>query len=401
MKEDGARVEETAAPLEEIKVLDMTWLGPGPFCSTLLGDLGAEIIKIHEPHPEQRGGPITFVFPNSPDFPGLRNCKTLGLNLKTESGQSIFYELAKTADVVMEGSRPGVAKRLGIDYDCIRKINPRIVYASLTGYGQYGPYRDVVGHDINYISIGGLLGMTGTAGGAPVIPGVPMADFAGGGMSAAIAILAALMAREKTGKGRFLDVSLTDGIIGLMSVWINPYLVWGVVLRRGETWLTGQWPWYNVYQTKDGRYISIGAVEPWFYANLCQLLGREDFIEHQYSDGEKRQEIFRYFRETFLTKTRDEWMAILRQKDTCVAPVYSLEELVSDPQLIARGMIAELPHPVLGSVKQVGSIFKLSDSQFQVRNWATRFGQHTEEILLELGYDATHIDALRQSGAIN
>jgi crotonobetainyl-CoA:carnitine CoA-transferase CaiB-like acyl-CoA transferase len=395
------REEEMPAALQGIRVLDMAWVGPGPFCATLLGDLGAEIIKIHEPHPERRGGPILFQLPDSPTLPGLRNCKTIGLDLKAEDGRSIFYELAKTADVVMESYRPGVMKRLGVDYDTIKKINPEIVYASVTGYGQDGPYRDVVGHDINYISIGGLLGMTGTAGGAPVIPGTPIADFAAGGMSAALAIVAALMARERTGKGQFVDVSMTDAIVALMAEWINPYLVYGIVSKRGETWLTGQWPWYNVYETKDGKHISIGAVETWFYANLCRLLGREDFIQHQFAEGEKRDEIFRYFRQTFLTKTRDEWVEILRQKDTCVAPVYSIDELASDPQLTARGMISEMPHPVLGSVKQVGSMLKLSDSPFQVRNWSTRFGQHTDEILLELGYDAARIDALRQAGAID
>ncbi len=389
------------AALQGIRVLDMALVGPGPFCATLLGDLGAEIIKIHEPHPEERGGPIVLQFPDSPTFPGLRNCKTMGLNLKAEDGRSIFYELAKTADVVTESFRPGVMKRLGVDYHAIKRYNPGIVYASITGFGQDGPYRDVVGHDINYIAFGGLLGMTGNAGGAPAIPGTPIADFAAGGMSAAIAILAALMARERGGEGQFVDVSMTDAVVGLMSEWINPYLVWGIVSKRGESWLTGQWPWYNVYETKDGKYISIGAIEPWFYANLCQLLGREDFMQHQYAEGEKRDEIFQYFKQTFLTRTQDEWLEILRQKDTCVAPVYSIDELCADPQLIARGMITEMPHPVLGSVKQVGSMLRLSGSPFQVRNWSSRFGQYTEELLLELGYDAARIDSLRQAGIIN
>jgi crotonobetainyl-CoA:carnitine CoA-transferase CaiB-like acyl-CoA transferase len=391
----------TASALRGIKVLDMTWVGPGPFCTTLLGDLGADVIKIHEAHPEQRGGLILQVFPNSSDFPGFRNCKTLGLNLKTKEGRKIFYDLSKTADVVIEGSRPGVMKRLGIDYATIKKINPAIVYASLTGYGQDGPYRDLVGHDINYISIGGLLGITGTPGGEPIIPGIPVADFAGGGLSAAVAILAALMAREKTGKGQFIDVSITDKMVGLMSIWINPYLTWGIACQRGETWLSGQWPWYNVYETKDRKYISIGALEAGFYANLCHLLGREDFIEHQYAEGEKRDEIFHYFKKTFKTKTRDEWVTILRQEDTCVAPVYSIEEMVSDPQLLTRGMIKEMPHPVLGKIKQVGFMFKLLNSPCEIRNWSTRFGQHTTKIMRTLGYETASIKALRQKGVIS
>ena len=388
------------AALEGMRILDMAWLGPGPFCSTILGDLGAEVIKIYEARPERRGGPVTLIFSDLPDFPGWRNCKTMGLDLKAEEGRGIFYDLARTADVVVEGFRPGVMKRLGLDYDTIKEINPRIVYASLTGYGQDGPYRDVVGHDINYLSIGGLLGMTGLPGGPPVIPGTVVADFAAGGMSAAVGILAALTARGRTGKGQYVDVSLTDAVVELTSLQIIPYIILGIVPKRGETMLTGEWPWYNVYETKDEKYVSIAALEPWFYANLCQLIGREDFLEHQYATGEKREEIFRSFRETFLTKDRDEWVEILRRKDTCVAPVYSIDEVVTDPQLIARGMITEVDHPTLGRIKQVGSMLKLSESPFQVRNWSQRFGQHTEEILTGLGYSKEDIDRLRETEVI-
>jgi len=388
-----------ALALEGLRILDMAWLGPGPFCANTLGDLGAEVIKIYEAHPERRGGPVMFLFDTAVQ-PGFRNCRTMGLNLKAEAGRSIFYDLAKSADVVMEGFRPGVVKRLGVDYDTIKEINPRIVYASLTGYGQEGPYRDLVGHDINYISVGGLLGMTGPVGGAPIIPGAIIADFAAGGMSAAIGILAALMARERTGRGQFVDMSMTDAVVELTSIQISPYLYNRMVPKKGETMFTGHYPWYNVYQTKDGKYISIGALEPWFYANLCELLGCQHFLEHQFAEGEKREEILNYFRETFLTKTRDEWVALLRQKDTCVAPVYDIDEVESDPQLIARRMIIESDHPTLGRVKQVGSMHKLSDSPVEVRNWSTRFGQHTEEILLELGYDKTRIKELFEAEVI-
>jgi crotonobetainyl-CoA:carnitine CoA-transferase CaiB-like acyl-CoA transferase len=391
---------EMRLPLQGIRILDMAWFGPGPFCATLLGDLGADIMKVHEPDPERRGGLVKFAFPASPEFPGMRNCRTIGLDLKAEKGRSIFYDLAKTADVITESYRPGVVKRLGVDYDAIREINPRIVYCSLTGYGQDGPYRDVVGHDLNYISVGGLLGMTGAAGGPPAIPGTLMADFAAGGMAAAVGILAALMARHETGRGQFVDVSLTDGVVEMMSLYINPYLVFGTDSTRGETIFTGQYPWYDVYETKDGKYISVAAFEAWFYANLCRLLGREDFIEHQFAEGEKREDIRRYFKEAFLTRTRDEWVETLRTEDTCVAPVYTMDELVSDPHLLARGMIREMAHPVLGRVKQVGSMLKLSDSPFQVRNWCTRFGQHTDEILVGLGYDADRVGALRQAAVI-
>jgi crotonobetainyl-CoA:carnitine CoA-transferase CaiB-like acyl-CoA transferase len=391
-----------AAPLEGTRVLDMAWQGPGVFCATMLGDLGADVIKVYETHPERRGGPIMFMYPDAPIFPGWRNCRTMGLNLKSEEGRGIFDELAGTADVITEGFKPGTTKRLGVDYDTMKKVNPRIVYASLSGYGQDGPYRDVVGHDINYIAVAGLLGTLKPPGGNPVVPRTVLADFAAGGMCAVIGILAALMGREKTGRGQYVDVAMADAVVELMMPVLVPSLLGETISEQGETIATGeeQRPWYNAYETKDGKHISVGSVEPWFYANLCRLLGREDFIEHQFTEGEKRDEIMQYFKETFLTKTRDEWLAILRQEDTCVAPVYSPEEVVADPHFRARGMIAEVDHPTLGKAKQIGSMIKLSESQFQARNWSRRFGQHTDEVLLELGYDRARIDELRKAEVI-
>ena len=232
------------------------------------------------------------------------------------------------------------------------------------------------------------------------MPGTLVAEFAAGGMGATIGILGALRGREQSGRGQFVDVSLTDGVVEMMSVWINPYIVWGALSRRGEAWLTGQWPWYNVYETKDGGYVSVGALEPWFYANLCRLLGSDDLIDHQYAEDAKRDEMFQRFRETFLTRTRDEWVDILRQEDTCVAPVYSLDEVASDPHLTARGVIHDSQHPLLGNIRLVGSMFKLSESPFRVTEWSIRFGQHTDEILIDLGYDKARIDSMRLAGAI-
>jgi crotonobetainyl-CoA:carnitine CoA-transferase CaiB-like acyl-CoA transferase len=392
--------EKRVPALDGIRVVDMALFGPGPFCATILGDLGADIIKVHDPDPSSRGGTIMLQFPDYPSFPGLRNCRMMGLNLKSDDGRAVFHELARSADVVTESFRPGVVQRLGIDYEAVRKINPRVVYASTTGFGQDGPYRDLVGHDINYASIGGLIGMTGRPGEVPVLPGTLIGDFAAGGMSAAIGILAALAARARTGEGQYVDVSMTDAIVGLMAEWINPYLDAGAVLERGRSMFTGKWPWYNIYETRDGKYISVGAIEPQFYVRLCEALGCEEFVDHQYAEDATRGEMFRVFREKFLSRDRDEWVSILRQKDTCVGPVYSLDEVASDPQLLSRGIIRDMPHPGLGSVKRVGPFVRLSDSPFEVRNWCQRPGQHTEEVLLELGYDAARIDGLRQAGVI-
>jgi len=293
-----------------------------------------------------------------------------------------------------------VVKRLGIDYDTLKEVNPRIVYVSLSGYGQNGPYRDIVGHELNYIAISGLLGLTGPRGGMPAIPGTVVADWSGG-MSAGIGILAALLARQRTGKGQFLDVSITDAITEVTSVQTNPYLYKrGVVPRRGETIWNGKYPWYNVYETKDKKYIAIATLEPKFFANLCGILDCEGFIPHQFDEGTKRDEMFEFFKDKFRSKNRDEWIDLLMYEDTCFAPVLGIDEVEFDPQLIARRMILESEHPAVGHLKQIGSMHKLSDSPVEVRNWVTSFGQHTDEILREIGYTDDRIRQLREMGAV-
>jgi crotonobetainyl-CoA:carnitine CoA-transferase CaiB-like acyl-CoA transferase len=399
-------------PLEGITVLDLTRLAPGPYCTMILADLGAEVIKIEEPGPptgrraQQAAGLPTTPPPrygverHSPHWALNRNKKTLGLNLKHDAARQIFYRLAERADVVVEEFRPGVAKRLGIDYDTLRQRNARLIYCAITGYGQTGPYKDLVGHDINYISTAGCLGMIGQKGGPPVIPHNLIADFAAGGMHGAIGILAALMARERTGRGQLVDIAMTDGVYSLLVSHLSTYFATGLVPRRGEGLLDGAAHYYNVYETKDGKWLSIGAIEPWFYANLCKALGREDFLPHEFADADKREEIKQAFREIFKTKTRDEWFDILTQHDICVAKVYDLDETEHDPQLRARDMIVEVAHPEAGPVKQVGISVKLSETPGRIRFLAAPLGTHTEEILVGLGYTAEQIAELRAAGAV-
>jgi crotonobetainyl-CoA:carnitine CoA-transferase CaiB-like acyl-CoA transferase len=383
--------------LDGIKIMNMCWTGPGAFCTEMLSDLGADVIRISDVNPETHGSLTMMVFS---DYPGLRNCRTFGINLKTEAGREVYKDLARRADVVMEGFRPGVVKRLGIDYDTIKAVNPRIIYTSLSGYGQDGPYRDIVGHELNYLAISGFLDLTGPKGGKPAIPGSVIADWCGG-LSAGVGILAALMARERTGEGQFLDVSITDAITEVTSMQTNPYLYKrGTVPKRGETIWNGKYPWYNVYETKDGKHVTIATFEPKFFANLCRLLDCEHFIPHQFDENGKRDEIFEFFTGKFRTRTRDEWTALLMDADTCFAPVLGVDEVEFDPQLIARRMILESDHPVAGRLKQIGSMHRLSDSRVEVRNWATGFGQHTDEILREIGYGDSHINELRQMGAV-
>jgi crotonobetainyl-CoA:carnitine CoA-transferase CaiB-like acyl-CoA transferase len=395
-------------PLEGITILDLTRLAPGPYCTMILADLGADVIKIEEPGPPTgrraaQAGSLSPVPPppygvdrHAPHWALNRNKRTIGLNLKHDEARRIFYQLAERADVVVEEFRPGVAKRLGIDYDTLRQRNPRLIYCAVTGYGQSGPYKDLVGHDINYISVAGCLGMIGEKGGPPVIPHNIIADFAGGGMHGAIGVLAALMARERTGRGQFVDIAMADGVVSMLASQLSTYFATGAVPRRGETVLDGGAHYYNVYETKDGKWLSIGAIEPWFYANLCKALSREDLLPYEFVEGERREEMKRTLRATFKTK----WFDILTQHDICVGKVYDLDETEHDPHLRAREMIVEIDHPEAGQVKQVGISVKLSETPGQIRFLAAPLGTHTEQVLTALGHSPQKIAELRAAGAI-
>ena len=395
-------------PLEGVLVLDLSRLAPGPFCSMLLADLGADVLVVEAP-PEAlpSGGALPPAFRREGEAAERaaaynvlgRNKRSIILNLRHEEAREVFYRLADSADVVLEGFRPGVVRRLRVDFETLSARNPRLVYCSLSGYGQDGPYAGLVGHDINYISIGGALGMTGRRGQPPAIPLNLLADFAGGGLHAAFAILAALIARQKTGRGQHVDIAMSDGVLYLLAMAVGQYFYNGSVPEAGRHLLNGGAPHYDVYETKDGRWISIGSLEPHFFANLCRALGCEQFIPQQY-DASKREEMAAYFRQQFLTKTRDQWFEILSKTDVCVAPVYSLDEALADPHNRARGMVVEVEHPRLGAVKHVGIGPKFSETPGLVRSTAPRSGQHTDEVLASLGYTRDQVAALRESGAV-
>jgi len=409
------KTSRSVLALEGIKVIDLTRAGPGPFCTWILGDLGAEVIKIEAPptvgarqagflassiEGEERRRTIFQVFD--------RNKKSLGLNLRSEEGRNIFHKLAETADVIIEGFRPGVAKRLGIDYHKIAKINPKIIYCSVTGYGQDGPYCNLPGHDINYISMAGALNLIGERNGKPVVPLNLIADFGGGGMGATIGILSALIARGNTGRGQYVDISLTDTVICLLALLATDYFRDGIIPVRGDVFGSGVYPYYSIYQTKDGKFITLGCMEPWLWENLCRAIEREDLIpfhlewEHflHPPKGKKWKEVFAFLRQFFLTKTRDEWFELLSQKDVPIAKVYSLDEVFADPQVLHRKMVIELEHPTEGKVKQVGIAFKLSDTPGRVRGLPPLMGDNTEELLLALGYDKKEIGKLYKGGIV-
>jgi crotonobetainyl-CoA:carnitine CoA-transferase CaiB-like acyl-CoA transferase len=391
-------------PLEGIKILDLSRLAPGPFCSMLLGDMGADVLLIEAPADGKLapaiGGARGQDLEKAAAYNTMsRNKRSMVLNLREPDAREIFYKLADDADVVLEGFRPGVVKRLGVDYETLRQRNDRIVYCSLSGFGQTGPYSQLVGHDINYISVGGALGMIGWPDQPPAIPMNIIADFAAGGLHAAFGILTALMARERTGKGQNVDIAMSDGVLYLLASLTGSVLAGGSSPTRGGTILNGSVPHYNVYECADGGWISIGSLEPHFFVNLCKALGREDFIPQQW-DAAKRDEIFEYFRAQFKSKTRDEWFEILKQTDVCAGPVYSLEEALNDPHNRARDMLIEVDHPTLGKVKQLGIGTKLSETPGKVRSTAPLPGQHTDEVLASIGYDEGAITALRERGVV-
>jgi crotonobetainyl-CoA:carnitine CoA-transferase CaiB-like acyl-CoA transferase len=385
--------------LDGIRVLDMARLGPGPHCAQILADLGADVIKIEEPPPTEgrRAGRVVSL---PTDAAIRRNSRSVSLNLKSEEGLEAFYRLVRTADVITEGFRPGVVKRLGVDYETLCEHKPDIIYASLTGYGQSGPYADYVGHDLNYLGLTGIVDMTGASDGPPVIPGNTIADNAGGGMNAVISILAAVVAKQRSGVGQYVDCAMVDGLLTMMFLPVDDYVTSGEVKHRGETITTGRYPWYNIYETSDGKYLTVCAIEPWFFENLCKLLGREEFIPHQHEEGTKRDEMFAAFREIFRTKPRDQWVSQLMPAETCVAPVYSMDEVVRDPHLRHREMITEPELPDNASRPQVGVMVKLSETPGRIRSAAVAPGASTAEILAEIGYDGAAIEAMRAGGAI-
>lgn len=398
----------TRAVLDDVRVLDLAWLGPGPFLARALGDLGADVIRIEEVEPGRgrRGASLSEATPTLLHEPavnaarsGERNIRRAAINLKAPEGRDVFLKLAATADVIVEGFRPGVVSRLGIDEAACRRANPSIVYVSISGYGQDGPYAARVGHDANYLAIGGVLGLTGRPDGPPALPGFPAADHAAGAMSALSHILAALLRRERFGAGAYVDLSITDAVVTLAATFIDEYVATEVVPQRGRTGITGLWPWYDVYETRDARWISIAAVEPFFYANLCDAIDRPDLRGWQW-ERDRWPELRVELEATFRRRSLDEWCDTLEHLDVCAAPVLSIDEVVTDPHLRHRRVIEEVAHPRLRDVLTVAPVVRLDGQRVQIRCWANSRGEHTEEVLEELGLTAGAVRGLVEAGVV-
>ncbi|MFQ5856553.1 MAG: CaiB/BaiF CoA transferase family protein [Anaerolineae bacterium] len=391
--------------LTGMRVLDLSRLLPGPYCTMLLADQGADVIKVEDP----AGGDYArfsepFVDGTSVIFEMLnRGKRSIALNLKTDAGRDIFLHLAGDADVILEGFRPGTVDRLGIGFEGVRAVNPRIVYCSLSGYGQTGPRRDRAGHDINYIGLAGLLGLNRRAGELPVVPGVQIADLSGG-LLAALGIMAALWARDRTGTGHHVDVSMFDGVMSWLVMAAAPLLA-GTPRPRsgrqgvpapGQALLTGGVPCYNVYETADGRYMSLGALEPKFWQNFCEAVDCEDLLGSGYDPGAIDD-----VRAIFRQHTQAEWTQVFSATDACCEPVLTLEEALSGPQTQARKMVVDNEHPQAGRLRQLGAPVKFSDADAEIGGPAPALGEHTGEILTALGYSVEEIAVLRDQGVIS
>lgn len=388
-----------ASALEGIRLLDLSRLLPGAYCTMLLADLGAEVLKIEQPGPGDymRQVPPMAHYESYYFLMVNRNKKSMTLNLKSKQGQEIFFRLARRYDVILEGFRPGIMDRLGIGYEAVRQVNPAIVYCSLSGFGQDGPYRNLVGHDLNYIGIGGLLALLAPREGPPPVPGVQIADL-GGGWLAALGILAALVHRERTGQGQYVDAAMLDMVVSWLPLALGEYLATGKPPRPQGTTFGGGLACYNLYRTRDGRYLTLGAYESHFWANLCQALGREDLIERQFAPDQEN--IRRELQEIFLAKTRDEWLEFFRDRDVPCGPLNTLEETFSDPQVLHRGMLTKIDHPREGRIRQLGIPLKFSETPGQIKSPPPGLGQHTEGVLHDLGYDSKQITELRNNGVI-
>ncbi len=373
---------ESMLPLQSIRVLDLSRLLPGPFCTMLLADFGAEVIKIEAPdlgdYARQYEPKIDE---NSVMFHSLnRNKKSVTLDLKTDEGKDQFFQMVGKADVVVESFRPGVMKRLGLDFPVLEKINPRLIYCAISGYGQTGPYAEMPGHDINYISYAGLLELMGEKDGKPIVPAVQVADLAGGAYPAVTGILLALLEREKSGKGQFIDISMMDGVISLLQSTLPNYLMKNIPSKRGEQMLSGGLACYEVYQTKDGRWLAVGALEMKFWRVFCQKVGKPEWIPLLNEPNEVQYKLKHDIQNVIYTKTLEEWMDIFDDAEACVSPVLTFAELVNHPQVQARKMFEAIEQDGI-PVKHIGIPIKLSRTPGKIRAAAPKLGEHTEYYL--------------------
>ena len=407
---DDATPTTPISPLTGLRALDLTRLLPGPYAAQMLTELGAETLKIEEINggdggrtlaPLVNGVGIGFLASN-------RGKRSATLNLKDPDGREALLRLVERADILLEGFRPGVMARLGLDYETLLARNPRLVICSLTGYGQHGPYEQRAGHDLNYLGYAGLLGHLARPGAPPPLPAPLFADIVGGAMMSVIGVLAALVARGVTGRGQVVDVAMLDGSMAMAPTLITPLLLGLPEFVPGAHPLTGALPGYNIYETADDRYVTLAALEQKFWAEFCQRVGRPDLTPHHIPrDAADREATIGELAALFRTRTREEWLALLADTDSCFGPVNTMTEALADPQVQARHIIAPTP-PMEGQPDSqpdfqpmLRSVPLLSATPARLLGRAPRLGEHTAEALAEVGYTSAEIAALRARDVIS
>jgi len=380
--------------LEGVTVLVLASVGPAARAARWLADWGATVVEVG-PIPRDRDLQIT---PPTHAYAAHRGMRRIMVDLQAENGRDAFLRLAAKADVVIESFRPGVVDRLGVGYEAVRVLNPGIVYCSTTGYGQTGPRSSWAGHDLNYLAVGGYLHCSGRdERGGPALPGATVADSAAGGLHAVAAVCAALVARAATGEGVHLDVSVADGVLALMSLAIDEHLAEGVQPGPREGLLTGRYAWYDLYQAGDGGWLAVAAIEPKFFANLCHILGCEQWIDRQYNDDVETMRAD--FTAAFASRSRDDWVAELAPADACVSPVLDVPGVVADGQYGARGAFVEVTHPTSGRLRQVGAPLarQVDPVVLEIPDWTATA---TEELLDQVGVAPDTVTAWRAAGVI-
>ena len=380
-------------PLTGIRVLDLTRLLPGAFCTMLLADLGADVVKVEEPIGDYMRWAPPLVDGQSALFNALnRNKRSLTLNLKSEAGLELLLRLAERSAVLVEGNRPGVMERLGLGWDVLHARNPKLVMCSITGYGQDGPFASRAGHDINYVATSGALGLNGDRDGPPVPLSVQLADVGGGGLQPAVAILGALVGVERGGPGRRIDASMMDGAVSWLALALAAR-GGGEHVSRGDQRLAGRHACYRIYACKGGGYYSVGALEPKFWAALCEAIDRPDLVELQFAEGPEGVRAHAAMESVFASKTRSEWEAKLAGLDVCCEPVLELDEVASHPQVAARGLISRMRTGV-----EVRPAVPLRPDWRRLD--PPGLGEHSAEVLSEIGVGAERLAALRKAGVV-
>lgn len=382
--------------LAGVRVLDLASVGPAARASSILADYGADVVKVG-PVPRDAAKQIT---PSHYAYSGQRRTRRIQIDLKSPLGRDAFLSLVRHSDVVLESYRPGVMTRLGIGFDTLRQENPQIILCSTSGFGQDGPRASEAGHDIDYQAITGALSCAEPAAGIkPGLPGATFADSAGGGMHAAIAILAALKRRHATHAGEHLDVSIADGMLNLMSLAIDEYLATDVEPHPGHGMLTGRYACYGTYQCADGQWLAVGAIEAKFFANLCTALGHRELIDSQLDDT-AQPTIRVAFTSTFATRTRAEWLDVFASIDACVAPVLQIADVVHDPQFIARQAVVLAEHPTHGRFKQLAPTLAGMDPIVGVIGVPDASVTDTDDVFAQVGVDEHRVAHLRAQGVI-